>query len=101
MGVEEVLADIDADQDAAHGRTPGVRVGERRGPTAFLFHLVNAGSPPVTMRTGERRSRGGPNLLADCGSPDGQRSRSGMASSSTTQVSMGMEWMNERYQMAK
>ena len=39
--------------------------GKNVATTAFLFHLVNAGSPPVTIRTRERRSRSGPNLLAD------------------------------------
>src|SRR5262245_60530688 len=56
------------------------------------------GSTPVPIRTAERRSRGGPNLLPDLRSPGGSRSRPGRAASSTTQVSMGNEWMFPIYQ---
>lgn len=51
------------------------------------------GWSPVTIRTTDRRFGSGPNLLPDLRSPCGTRSRSRMASSSTTQDSMGKEWI--------
>src|SRR5438128_11483915 len=56
------------------------------------------GVAPVTIRTEDRRLRYGPNLLPDLESPSGTRSRSAMVSSSTTQDSMGKEWMMTIYQ---
>src|SRR6266498_5565473 len=56
------------------------------------------GVAPVTIRTADRRLRSGPNLLPDLESPSGIRSRSAMVSSSTTQDSMGKEWMMTIYQ---
>src|SRR5437868_484219 len=56
------------------------------------------GVAPVTIRTEDRRLRNGPNLLPDLESPSGTRSRSAMVSSSTTQDSMGKEWMMTIYQ---
>src|SRR5437879_3868758 len=56
------------------------------------------GVAPVTIRTEDRRLRNGPNLLPDLESPSGTRSRSAMVLSSTTQDSMGKEWMMTIYQ---
>jgi hypothetical protein len=46
MGVEKILADIDADQDSAHEKDLLESKNEPRGPTAFLLQLVNAGFAP-------------------------------------------------------
>jgi hypothetical protein len=46
MGVEEIFANIDTDEDTAHGKTSGIRARSQRVPTAFLFELVNAGLVP-------------------------------------------------------
>src|SRR5438093_4962181 len=56
------------------------------------------GLPPVTIRTAERRFRSGPNLLSDLTSlaVDGLAPK--WFSSSTTQDSMGIEWMTVIYQ---
>src|SRR5439155_9082105 len=56
------------------------------------------GLPPVTIRTAERRFRSGPNLLSDLKilAVDGLAPK--WFSSSTTQDSMGIEWMTVIYQ---
>src|SRR5439155_8616753 len=56
------------------------------------------GLPPVTIRTAERRFRSGPNLLSDLKilAVDGLAPK--WCSSSTTQDSMGIEWMTVIYQ---
>src|SRR2546425_9799390 len=56
------------------------------------------GLPPVTIRTTERRFRSGPNLLSDLKvlAVDGLAPK--WFSSSTTQDSMGNEWMTVIYQ---
>jgi len=46
MSIKEIFADIDADEDAAQGRNLPNHKNDERGPTAFLFKLVNAGFFP-------------------------------------------------------
>jgi len=62
LGVEKIFADVDADKDAIHPGPPESK-NELRGPTAFLFELVNAGFVPSDYSNHDRRFRSGPNLL--------------------------------------
>src|SRR5207245_1107619 len=78
MGVEKIPADIDADQNSVHEKDLLESQERARGPTAFLFQLVNAGFAPS-----DYSNRGAPisertQLTVGPENPRGRRSRSEM-----------------------
>src|SRR5262249_42008525 len=98
-GLEVVLGDVEADDDAGHDGGIRTRTNSHRArPPRTRFGLVNADRVPVTIRTTDPRDAMRTPLLLGLPSPCAKRSRTELAPPPATQSSDGCRGDNPTYQ---